>query len=135
MSNIVEVSATFKSEILERIRIYTEEPEAVINPEHPESQEDYDELLAYLVASQEHPEDTTLDAKLCDSFVADLESSLRSYKATRESIYRSLLKFYVDAGFAVPVDTQAFKEGRAGCSGGISGATWFTYNKVRYQAK
>jgi hypothetical protein len=135
MPKTVEVSAEFKAEIIERLRIYTEVPEQVIDPELPESQEDYNELLAYLNKEINQPEDNTIDVNLCDSFVADLEASLRSHGETKGKIYRSLCKFYVDSGLAVPVDTQAFREGREWCSGGLKGATWFTYNQVRYQAK
>jgi hypothetical protein len=131
MAKTVEVSAELKSEIMERIRIYTEVPEQVIDPDYPESQEDFNELVAYL----NKLEDNTLDVELCETFVSDFEASLRSYGEAKGKIYRSLCKFYVDSGLAVPVDTQAFREGREWCSGGLKGATWFTYNQVRYQSK
>ena len=128
---LVKVTEELKSEIMERIRIYTECPEQVIDPEFPESKEDFYKLVAYL----NKPEDNTLDVELCGTFVSDFESSLRSYGEAKGKIYRSLCKYYVDSGQAVPVDILAFKEGREWCSGGIKGATWFTYNKIRYQAK
>jgi len=132
MPNLVEVSADFKSEIIERIQTYLDSPEQVIDPNVPESQEDYNELMVF---RDKHFDDNILDADICETFVQDLESSMRNYGETKGKMYRALCKFYVDSGLAVPVDVQAFKDGREWCSGGIQGVTWFTYNKTRYQAK
>lgn len=33
------------------------------------------------------------------------------------------------------MNIKAYKNGLAGCSGGIKGATWFTYNKVAYEPR
>ena len=129
---MIEVSAELKSEITERIRIYTEEPDQVIDPDLPESQDNFDELVAFL---EWHSEDNKLDAELTECFVADLETSMRNYGDTRGQLWRAVCKFYVDSGTAIPVDVEAYRDGRAWCSGGIKGATWFVFNKLRYEAK
>ena len=124
----------FSSEILERVAIYTEEPDAVIDPDSAESIEDFNSLKSYLHEAQCSPKNNSLNVELCKSFVEDLEASMRDSGHTKGSLYRAVLKFYVDSGLAIPVDVQAFKEGREWCSGGLKGATWFIFNKVRYQS-
>lgn len=131
----VTVSKELRSEVIELIRIYTEEPELVIDPNHPESESDFNELVAYLKTTSEQDKSNTLNIELCHEFVTQLETSLRSSGQAKGALYRAVCKFYVDSGLAVPLDTKAYKNGLAGCTGGIKGATWFTYNKVAYEPK
>lgn len=130
---IVETSKELCDDILERAEIYAADRDAVVDPECPESAEAYEELRDYL---DERPIGClTLNVEILETFIDDTEENLRGYGETKGKLWRALLKLYVDSGAAIPIDVQAHREGRAWCSGGVGGETWFTYKGTPYRHK